>query len=104
MDKKCGQGRGSHVQMGKWLKEYGRAYAGKRVCASYNFGADIAWKAQPLPVWANGQMLGHWKSGSPRYKAGAPQYEAGEPNNKAADDGKKKDKAVDDGKKKDKTG
>ncbi|KAL7926750.1 hypothetical protein ACQKWADRAFT_328429 [Trichoderma austrokoningii] len=68
MDKKCGQGKGSHVQMGKWLKEYGRAYVGKRICSSFNFGVDIAWKAQPLPVWANGQPLGHWKSGRLRFK------------------------------------
>ncbi|KAL6893284.1 hypothetical protein GGI43DRAFT_176696 [Trichoderma evansii] len=80
MDKKCGQGRGSHVEMRKWFKEYGRAYAGKMICASWNFGADLAWKAQPVPVWANGQMLGHWKAGL------------------------SKDKAEDDEQKKDKTG
>ncbi|PTB45084.1 uncharacterized protein TrAFT101_000552 [Trichoderma asperellum] len=69
MDRKCGQGRGSHLEMQDWLKEYGRAYAGKMICASWNFGADLAWKVQPLPVWANGQMLGQWKAGAPKYKA-----------------------------------
>lgn len=70
MDRKCGQGRGSHLEMQNWLKEYGRAYVGKRICASWNLGADLAWKAQPLPVWANGQMLGHWKAGAPKDEAG----------------------------------
>lgn len=97
MDKKCGQGKGSHIQMGKKLKEYGRAHAGKKVCSSYNLGMDLGWKAKPLPALANGQMLGHWKAGPPRYKAGDSQYQAEE-------DGKKEDKAEDAGKKKDKAG
>ncbi|KAK1252471.1 hypothetical protein MKX08_003658 [Trichoderma sp. CBMAI-0020] len=97
MDKKCGQGKGSHVQMRKKLKEYGRAHAGKRVCSSHNLGMDIAWRAQPLPVLVNGQPLGHWKAGPPRHKTGDAQYTA-------VGDGKKEDKARNDEKKKDKAG
>jgi hypothetical protein len=89
MDKKCGERKGSHVQMEKFLMEYGRAYVGKRVCSSFNFGGDIVWKAERLDVLVNGQTLDDWKAGASRHKAG--------------DDGKK-NKAIDDGKKKDKTG
>ncbi|PNP41649.1 hypothetical protein TGAMA5MH_06434 [Trichoderma gamsii] len=105
MDKKCGQGKGSHVQMSKRMMEYGRAYAGKRVCASSNLASHIAWKAQPLPVLANGQILGHWKAGPPRNKTGDSQYKAeddGGQDNKT--DNRKRDMAEGDGKNKKKTG
>lgn len=76
MDKKCGQYKGSHIQMSRLMKEYGRAYVGKRVCSSSNFHGGIRWQAQPFPVLVDGQELGHWKAGPPRYKAGDSQYQA----------------------------
>ncbi|KAM0513879.1 hypothetical protein ACHAPE_007480 [Trichoderma viride] len=99
MDKKCGQGKGSRVQMSKRMMEYGRTYAGKRVCAWSDLGSGIAWEAQPLPVLANDQMLSHWKAGPPRNKTGDPQYEVeddGKMDNKT--DNRKRGMAEDDGK------
>ncbi|RFU81572.1 hypothetical protein TARUN_628 [Trichoderma arundinaceum] len=63
MDKKCGEGRDSHVEMNKWLKEYGRSHTGEQICNSYNMGVDITWKEEMLPVWVNEQMYHHWKAG-----------------------------------------
>lgn len=62
--------------MSRLMKEYGRAYVGKRVCSSSNFHGGIRWQAQPFPVLVDGQELGHWKAGPPRYKAGDSQYQA----------------------------
>ncbi|KAM0254931.1 hypothetical protein ACHAQJ_006305 [Trichoderma viride] len=68
MEKGCGAGRDGHVEMSKWMKEYGRSHVGATICNSYNLGSDLAWKVQMLPVWVNEQMYGHWKAGEPKYK------------------------------------
>ncbi|KAL7788705.1 hypothetical protein V8C37DRAFT_229822 [Trichoderma ceciliae] len=64
MDKNCGEGKDAHVEMNKWMKEYGRSHTGAEICNSYNMGSDLTWKAEMLPVWVNEQMYDHWKAGA----------------------------------------